>query len=141
MARRMPVRSQLLSSASLISSMPILYRDSQFQVSGTVNHGGGKQAEMTECSERNISGTWFGNYYYSDLSQACAFEAVFVQQGASLEGSILDDGSLGEARVTGTFSGGQVSFRKTYFAAGHHPVNYQGLLSDDGKALSGTWRI
>lgn len=96
---------------------------------------------MVECSERNISGTWFGNYYYSDLSQACGFEAVFLQQGAALEGSILDDGKLGEAYVSGSSAGGQVSFRKAYNNRALEPVLYQGMLSDDGKALSGTWRI
>lgn len=96
---------------------------------------------MVSDFERNISGTWFGNYYYSDLSQACSFEAVFLQAGPSVEGSILDDGMLGEARVVGSFAGIELSFQKIYNNAGHLPVHYLGTLGDDGKSLAGTWRI
>ena len=96
---------------------------------------------MSECSANNVSGTWFGNYYYSDLSRSCGFEAAFVQQGVSLEGSILDDSGLGEANVAGTFTGGKIDFSKVYHNREYQPVSYMGVISDDGKSLSGAWRI
>ena len=89
----------------------------------------------------DVSGTWMGNYYYSSLSQGSGFEAVFAQQGTAVEGSILDDGYLGEAHLTGSCVSGELSFCKIYNSKARDPVHYQGQLSEDGKSVSGTWRI
>jgi hypothetical protein len=96
---------------------------------------------MSDKSNQSVSGNWFGNYYYASTPDAFGFEAVFVQQGTLVEGSILDDGRLGEANVFGSFAGGRISFRKVYRSPGHAPINYEGLMGDDGHSLSGTWRI
>jgi hypothetical protein len=96
---------------------------------------------MGDGAEKGVSGTWFGNYYYSRVPDAQGFEAVFLQSGAEVEGSILDDGRLGEARVSGKFACGQLSFSKIYNSTALQPVRYDGTLGEDGKSLAGTWRI
>ncbi len=93
------------------------------------------------AKKNSVSGSWLGNYYYESTAQAFGFEAVFSEQDGSVEGSILDDGHLGEARVTGTFQDPSLSFVKSYYAGGLEAVTYEGSLSDDGKKLAGTWKI
>jgi len=89
----------------------------------------------------SVSGRWFGNYYYETRSESHGFEAVFVQSGTQVEGSIMDDGQLGEAHVSGTFTGKELSFCKIYNSAARDPVQYNGTMSEDGKSLSGKWNI
>jgi hypothetical protein len=90
-------------------------------------------------NNRSIAGNWLGNYYYNASAQAFGFEAVFIESNGAVQGSILDDGYLGEAQVTGTFAAPSLSFTKAY--PGRDSVNYRGEMSDDGNMLSGTWRI
>lgn len=90
--------------------------------------------------KNNVSGSWLGNYYYESTAQPFGFEAVFIELSGNVEGSILDDGQLGEAKVFGTFVDPEISFTKKYLS-GHNPVVYKGTLSDEGKKLSGTWSI
>ncbi len=88
-----------------------------------------------------LSGSWLGNYYYeSGGSQPHGFEAVFIEIEGVVEGSILDDGHLGEARLFGSFTHPSLSFTKKY-DSGASPVYYEGTLSDEGKKLQGTWHI
>lgn len=88
-----------------------------------------------------MSGSWRGNYYYESVPRACGFEAVFLEINGHVEGNILDDGKLGEARVIGTFANSHLTFTKTYFNSSLQVVSYEGVLSDEGKQLSGTWQI
>jgi len=92
-------------------------------------------------ASESVTGRWFGNYYYADMSQSHGFEAVFAQSGNTVEGSILDDGQLGEAHVSGTCAGSELTFCKIYNSKAQHPVTYNGTLSEDGKSISGKWRI
>lgn len=92
-------------------------------------------------SKHNVNGSWLGNFYYSSIAQPFGFEAVFMEVNGSIEGSILDDGNLGEAFIFGTFSDPNLSFTKKYRNSGLHAVVYEGSLSDEGKKLTGTWRI
>lgn len=96
---------------------------------------------MSSASNHNVSGTWLGNYYYAKAGSASGFEAVFVQSGTALEGSILDDCVLGEAHVSGSFAGNELTFCKIYNSKAREPVYYQGTLAEDGKSIAGTWRI
>jgi hypothetical protein len=97
---------------------------------------------VTMMSGKNsVSGSWLGNYYYESTAQPFGFEAVFIEVNGNVEGSILDDGQLGEARVFGNFADPELTFTKKYNKPGHNPVVYQGTISDEGKKLSGTWRI
>jgi hypothetical protein len=92
-------------------------------------------------SQNNVTGSWLGNYYYSSVSSATGFEAVFAQSGTAIEGSILDDGALGEAHLTGSCASGELTFCKIYNSKARDPVYYRGVLSEDGKSITGTWRI
>ena len=92
-------------------------------------------------SPSDLSGSWFGNYYYASGSTPFAFEAVFLQMGSSVTGNILDLGRLGEATVAGTFSPPKLKFTKMYYKGGHSQVTYRGTISEDGKTLSGSWEI
>lgn len=94
---------------------------------------------MSEKKKRSVAGNWLGNYYYNSSGQPFGFEAVFIESNGAVQGSILDDGYLGEAQVTGTFAAPSLAFIKTY--PGRHDVHYRGDMSDDGNMLSGTWRI
>jgi hypothetical protein len=96
---------------------------------------------MGEEQNLSVGGTWLGNYYYDRLSQPCGFEAVFAEQGGVVDGSILDDGNLGEALVVGSFAFPRLQFQKRYDNPAFSPILYEGTMSDDGKRLSGTWRI
>ncbi len=96
---------------------------------------------MSSASNHNVSGSWLGNYYYANVGSASGFEAVFVQSGTALEGSILDDSALGEAHVSGSFAGNELTFCKIYNSKARDPVYYQGTLAEDGKSIFGTWRI
>jgi hypothetical protein len=92
-------------------------------------------------SGHSIQGNWRGRYFYRSSSDAHGFEAVFIDICGRVEGNILDDGSLGEAVVAGTFGYPSIEFTKIYYrkTAGG-AVKYRGTMSEDGKMLSGTWQ-
>lgn len=92
----------------------------------------------------SIAGGWLGTYAYGvgDSRPPVRFEATFQSQGDGFTGRILDDGELGEAQVEGGVqTGAQVAFVKRYQQRRRDvaPVHYQGALSEDGMALTGTW--
>lgn len=91
--------------------------------------------------KNSLSGSWLGNYYYEKSSQPFGFEAVFIETDGSVQGSILDDGNLGEANVFGTFADPNVNFTKKYNNSGLNAVVYEGTMSDEGKKIAGSWRI
>lgn len=91
--------------------------------------------------KNSVSGSWLGNYYYESSSQPFGFEAVFMEMSGNVEGSILDDCNLGEARAIGSFADPHLKFTKKYGNSTLNIVNYEGTMSDDGKKLSGTWQI
>jgi hypothetical protein len=96
----------------------------------------------------SIAGGWLGTYYYDSYSEPTRFEASFSAMGRDWRfgGRILDDGPLGDANaINGAQTGQKVSFVKVYVRppGGHItvPVYYEGQLSEDGKTMSGTWRL
>jgi hypothetical protein len=96
---------------------------------------------MGKSNTHSIQGSWRGHYHYSEEGSAHGFEAVFIEQEGHLEGSILDDGRLGEASVTGSFAYPNLSFTKAYYSTARSIVEYEGLMSEDGNTLAGTWHI
>ena len=101
-------------------------------------------------SEYSVVGGWLGTYYYDRKAgiEPARFEATFSSLGRSgrFDGAILDDSNLGEAKaLEGMQSGLSVAFVKVYVkpprgqAVG--PVAYEGTLSEDGKRITGTWRL
>jgi hypothetical protein len=89
----------------------------------------------------SIAGGWLGTYAYQ--GPPTRFEATFTPAlgEGRFSGTILDDGRLGEANATGSQTGREVRFVKLYLRPGMAPVAYQGTLSEDGRTLTGTWRI
>lgn len=87
----------------------------------------------------DLSGMWLGTYWQWDAPTR--FEATLVQGGNTLSGSILDENYLGEARISGTVSGGQVRFVKRYLTSNQTPIDYTGTVSKDGNRITGQWSI
>jgi hypothetical protein len=104
---------------------------------------------MSTIDDATIAGGWLGTYVYKGLLQAnppVRFEARFIMSGSGegqFSGTILDDCNLGEATVDGVVSGRSVKFTKTYATAKARSgqIEYQGLLSDDGNQMTGTWHM
>ncbi|PSR14525.1 hypothetical protein C8255_24035 [filamentous cyanobacterium CCP3] len=82
---------------------------------------------------------WLGTYWQRDTPTR--FEATLVQGGNQLSGSILDDGYLGEAQLSGTVSGRQVRFVKRYVTSTQTTIDYTGTVSEDGNHMTGQWSI
>ncbi len=107
-----------------------------------------------------VAGEWRGTYRY-DEPFSSALPVTFSMRlsvdgdgGGSagtvgaLSGAIRDFGPLGVAAVSrGVQSGYAVVFVKVYeappaeLASAAIPIQYEGILSDDGRVLRGTWRI
>ncbi|MBW4559856.1 MAG: hypothetical protein KME32_01660 [Mojavia pulchra JT2-VF2] len=87
----------------------------------------------------DLSGTWLGTYWQEGIPSR--FEAVFVQSGNNLSGSILDDNYLGEAQITGEVIGRSISFTKRYLITSPSPIKYIGTLSENEDYIQGKWNI
>ncbi|WP_096588134.1 hypothetical protein [Calothrix sp. NIES-2098] len=87
----------------------------------------------------DLNGTWLGTYWQQGVPSR--FEAVFVQSGSALSGSILDDNYLGEAQITGEVHGRNVRFTKRYLITSPAPINYIGTLSENEDYIKGQWNI
>lgn len=87
----------------------------------------------------DLSGSWLGTYWQEGVPTR--FEATFVQSGNTLTGSILDDSELGEARLSGTVTGRNVSFTKRYLMTSGHSIGYVGTISEEENYISGQWNI
>ena len=97
-------------------------------------------------SAHSVTGGWLGTYAYEPVSgrAPCRFEATFTTRTADggFGGRILDDGYLAEARVVeGIQAGDTIRFLKIYLRGGSGPVTYEGTLSEDGRLLTGQWRL
>jgi hypothetical protein len=87
----------------------------------------------------DLNGTWLGTYW--NQGTPSRFEAVFVQSGNTLTGSILDDNYLGEARISGEVIGRSIIFTKRYLITSPTAVKYNGTISDSGDYMQGEWNI
>jgi hypothetical protein len=93
-----------------------------------------------------IGGGWLGTYAYKGAGRTqppVRFEATIRMPGSEggFVGSILDDGSLGEADIRGEQSGLGFRFSKVYRNRKAAPVSYEGTLAEDGQSMQGTWQI
>jgi hypothetical protein len=87
----------------------------------------------------DISGSWLGTYWQD--GEPTRFEATFVQSGAILSGSVLDDSPLGEAQVAGEVVGLSVQFIKRYLTSSPLPIQYMGTIATDEHSMQGTWHL
>jgi len=99
--------------------------------------------------EHSIAGGWQGTYTDGDTPSPrppVRFEATWTMQGSDgrFTGHVLEDGLGGEAETDGMQTGRQVAFTKVYVDQSDsytHPIAYEGTLSEDGRAVAGTWRL
>ena len=107
---------------------------------------------MSNESAQSVAGGWLGAYYYESRTRTpVRFEATFIRlTGGEIGmerfgGSILDDeGGNGSADVShGVQQGTFVRFVKIHTppASGLFPVHYVGTLSEDGRILTGHWKM
>ena len=87
----------------------------------------------------DVNGTWLGTYWQQ--GNPTRFEVVLVQSGNSLAGRVLDDGYLGEAKLSGEVVGRRISFIKCYFTSSPDAVEYVGTISEDDDYIQGKWKI
>ncbi len=108
---------------------------------------------MSSETSQSVAGGWLGAYYFESRTRTpVRFEASFVRLpdpegdgGGRFGGSLLDDeGGSGSAVVShGVQQGSFVRFIKVPNppAPGLFPANYVGTLSEDGRVLTGHWKI
>jgi hypothetical protein len=91
----------------------------------------------------DLSGGWLGTYWYQGRRSPCRFEATLTHAARTgkLSGSVLDDGRLGMANVSGSATGQTVAFTKVYRDPGLAPVAYEATVAEDGRSMAGTWAI
>jgi hypothetical protein len=87
----------------------------------------------------DINGTWLGTYWQQGIPSR--FEAVLVQSGKTVRGSILDDNYLGEAHLNGEVIGHHISFTKRYLITSPAPIKYTGTVSENEDYMQGRWNI
>lgn len=111
----------------------------------------GKDAFMAR-SPLNLSGAWTGVYDYSDMDRgAVSFTADLTDIAGAVWGDVTEPNSFSpiaaktlQAVLSGTRSGYEVTFAKDYTGdvpGGEHTVHYAGIISDDGRRITGSWRI
>lgn len=79
----------------------------------------------------DVTGTWNAKVQLGDQSGSPTF--VLKQDGEKLTGTY--SGALGEAPLTGTVKGNEVTF--DFEASGAH-VHYEGKVDKDGNKIEGT---
>jgi hypothetical protein len=102
------------------------------------------------AAQTSLTGVWDGRYAYPRLLEPVPFQAVLLEFGATLTGSIWEICETGaergrrlDASVEGRREGRAVSFIKRYDGAGgrSHAIAYAGELSADGTEIEGVWTI
>ncbi len=99
-----------------------------------------------------IGGDWTGVYDYGEgFDEAVPFSAMLFDIAGAVWGTTEEpnsfapgDGKILLADVSGTRSGREVRFRKTYRNSppgGEYPVDYAGLVTNDGTRIEGRWQI
>lgn len=104
---------------------------------------------MAEIARRSksLSGSWQGVYRYS-WGQTVSFLAQLADAGGVLTGDTVEPRGAGfsfrTASVVGGRSGTRVQFTKIYCEPSlvhRWPIQYSGLLSDDGNTVLGRWLV
>ncbi len=106
-------------------------------------------APMAQALEpRQMVGAWSGSYDYSGnapgTSSAVEFSVNFSSaNGTKLigRGGEVTGGALQLAEWRGHLRGDVFSFTKIYQGSWTHMVFYEGRVSEDGRTITGRWRI
>jgi len=104
--------------------------------------------DRTLANSSDLNGVWTGLYSYfasEDVGQ-CPFKARIVVNEGQLSGLVIEPhpyaNSELKAEIRGTVIGKQVEFEKKYKQDSEsftRVVTYSGRISDDHKAMAGTW--
>jgi hypothetical protein len=112
-------------------------------------------------AKHEIAGEWRGHYdYHNQADEGCGFTVFISESSGNIQGTVVDDYVLGKATFSGIYAHPSVEFTKIYcnprrysepgrhagknvrnVRDSHHPVQYEGSMSEDGKTMSGKWRI
>ncbi len=97
----------------------------------------------------NLSGVWFGEYWYGGGANRTSFAAHLLETAGALTGTTLElvaflaAGEL-SAVLTGSRDASDVSFTKVYDEASRlnaEPVAYQGVVDAGLQMIGGHWRL
>ncbi|SMX41795.1 hypothetical protein [Octadecabacter ascidiaceicola] len=99
----------------------------------------------------SLSGSWTGRFDYDNITHGTpvSFDAVLIETGSTLRGEIVEPNTFRpEATdtllsvLTGTRSGSNVSFVKTYtdFEDTDHP-HYEGQINATATRITGRWHF
>lgn len=95
-----------------------------------------------------LSGRWIGIYNYPDDSPSVPFDAVLLESGGRISGTIEEvDEYLGDAHLTATVDGSRdgeaVRFAKFYDSGDEDfdTVLYDGAVNAEGAEIHGRWEI
>jgi hypothetical protein len=103
-----------------------------------------------ESQTTSLTGVWDGRYAYPRLLDPVPFQAVLLEFGSGITGSIWETCEVGlergrrlDASVEGRREGRLVDFIKRYDGSGgrSHAIAYTGELSADGTEIEGIWTI
>jgi hypothetical protein len=106
--------------------------------------------ELGDADDLDLTGTWNGQYSYTQGREPVAFVATLVETGCWLVGSTEERGQVGEAvgrmisaTLQGRRTGRSVTFLKIYDGAfrGYDTVSYAGTVNEDGNEIEGRWTI
>jgi hypothetical protein len=97
----------------------------------------------------DLSDIWHGRFIFPRLYAPVSFVATLQQTGDWIYGRVEEPGLRGEAgkilsaTISGKVIADAVTFLKTYdsLQGGYDAVRYEGLVSDEGLEISGTWNI
>lgn len=99
----------------------------------------------------DLTGTWDGAFFYKDVPDAgptTPFVAVIRETSGAFSGTVIEPHELKETTVSATIQGARdgraVKFAKDYEEDDEdyqETVQYFGILSEDGDAITGEWRI
>ena len=99
----------------------------------------------------SLSGSWTGRFDYDNIANGTpvSFDAVLTQSGSTIRGEIVEPNTFRPeatdtllAVLTGTRSGSNVSFVKTYtdFEDNDHP-HYVGQVNTTATRITGRWHF
>lgn len=105
---------------------------------------------MAQTAIDSLTGVWEGSFDFPHSLPPTPFQAVLLELGETLTGSVWEIGEAGpengqrlNAFIDGRREGRRVAFIKRYdgTAGRTHAVAYRGELTPDGEAIEGRWVI
>lgn len=100
------------------------------------------------AADSSLSGHWIGIYNYPDGSPPVPFDAILLESGDQISGTIEEvDDYLGDMHLTATVDGNRdgeaVRFTKFYDSgdADFDTVLYKGSVNAEGTEIHGRWEI